>query len=43
MAGIPIGMQNLLRISTGGVAFAQPPVTSFNPYGIKSDEVGWTL
>jgi hypothetical protein len=37
MAGIPIGMQNLLRTSTGGVAFAQPPATSLNPYGIKTD------
>ncbi len=39
-AGIPIGMQNLLRSSTGGVAFAQPPASSLNPYRIKTDEVG---
>jgi hypothetical protein len=25
-------MQNLLPTSTGGVAFAQPPATSLNPY-----------
>ena len=39
MAGIPIGMQNLLRIPTGGVAFAQPPATSLNPYRMKTDDV----
>jgi hypothetical protein len=39
MAGIPIGMQNLLRTSTGGVAFAQPPATSLNPYRMKTDDV----
>ena len=39
MAGIPTGMQNPVRTSTGGVAFAQPLAVSFNPYGIKTDEV----
>ncbi len=40
VAGISNGMQNPVRTSTGRVAFAQPPATSLNPYGIKTDEVG---
>jgi hypothetical protein len=39
IAGISFGMQNLLRTSTGGVAFAQPPATSLNPYRMKTDDV----
>ena len=39
MAGIPIGMQNLLLNSTGGVAFAQPPAKSLHPYRMKPDDV----
>ncbi len=40
LAGIPIGMRNPVRTTTGGVAFAQGPATSFNPCGIETDEVG---
>ena len=39
MDGFPTGMQNFMLISTGGVAFAQPPATSLNPYGIQNDDV----
>ena len=39
IAGISFGMQNLLRTSTGGVAFAQPSATSLNPYRMKTDDV----
>ena len=38
-ASIPIGIQNLLRTSTGGVAFAQPPAIGLNPYRMKTDDV----
>jgi hypothetical protein len=39
ISGISFGMQNLLRTSTGGVAFAQPPATSLNPYKMKPDDI----